>query len=68
MDALEAEFNREQVFTSPLHNIMGIKNILETIHEEVRQQTPSLRRAMNLVNAAAMQTHDRDREEYSGHS
>lgn len=70
MDALEAEFIREKVYKTPLHNIIGAKNILERIPEEVLLRTPSLRRAMNMVDAAALHTQNRgpELEEYSSRS
>lgn len=59
MGALEAEFNGEQVYTTPLHNILGVKNILTTMMESMPkdqlQRTPGLRCALSMVNATAIQ-------------
>lgn len=42
MNALEAEINGQRVYTSLLHNIVGVKNIWETISEDQLQRTPGL--------------------------
>lgn len=69
MNALEAESNGEQVYTTLLHNMVDVKNILatmmETIPEDQLQRTPGLRQGLNMENVATLQTQEREREEHS---
>lgn len=68
MNALETEINGQPVYTSLLHNIAGINNILETIPVDQLQRTPELARALDMVNAAALETQELERDEYSSWS
>ena len=57
MGDIETHMDGVPIYTTPLDNMIGAKTILETIYEEPTMQSPQLRRALTMVNAAALQAH-----------